>query len=86
MDKIDGIDKMANLLSTSQLQSSLKAKTYNSGFPEAYDTYDALSAANDGKIYYVLSSDRIEVGGKMYVYDPLTDETELLADLTEICG
>ena len=86
MDKIDRIDQMANLLSTSEVQSSLKAKTYNSGFSEAHDTYDALSAASDGKIYYVLSSDRVEIGGKMYVYDPLTDKTELLADLTEICG
>lgn len=64
----------------------LTATTYNSGFPEAHDTYNALSAASDGKIYYVLSSDQIHVGGKMYVYDPKTDKTELIADLTEVCG
>jgi hypothetical protein len=86
MDKIDGIKQMVDLLSSSELQSSLKAKTYNSGFPEAHDTYNALSASSDGKIYYVLSSDRVDVGGKMYIYDPATDKTELLADLTEICG
>jgi hypothetical protein len=86
MSKIDGIEQMVDLLSSSELQTSLKAKTYNSGFPEAHDTYNALSAASDGRIYYVLSSDLIEVGGKMFVYDPSTDDTEFLADLTEICG
>ena len=86
MGNIDGVEQMKDLLSSSELQQSLRAKTYNSGFPEAHDTYNALSAASDGRIYYVLSSDRIEVGGKMYVYDPLEDKTELLADLTEICG
>lgn len=66
--------------------NNLTAKTYNSGFHEAHDTYNALSAASDGNIYYVLSSDQIHVGGKMYLYDPKKDETEFLGDLTEICG
>lgn len=64
----------------------LTAKTYNSEFSEAHDTYNAISKASDGKIYYILSSDSIDVGGKMYVYDPFTDEIKYLADLTEICG
>ncbi|MFA6946621.1 MAG: hypothetical protein WC220_12035, partial [Pedobacter sp.] len=66
--------------------SQLTATTYNSGFSEAHDTYNALSIASDGKIYYVLSSDQIHVGGKMYLYDPETDQTEFIADLTEVCG
>lgn len=86
MDNIDGIEQVIDLPSSTELKSYLQAKTYHSGFPEAHDTYNALSAASDGKIYYVLSSDRVEVGGKMYVYDPAKDETEYLADLTEICG
>ncbi len=86
MDNMDGLDQITDLLSPSKLQNSLRAKTYNSGFPEAHDTYNALSSASDGKIYYVLSSDRIEVGGKMYVYDPESDKTDFLGDLTEICG
>jgi len=86
MGKMNGVEQMVDLLSSSELQSSLGAKTYNSGFPEAHDTYNALSAASDGRIYYVLSSDRIDVGGKMFVFDPSTDQTTLLADLTEICG
>jgi len=66
--------------------STLIAKKYYSGFPKAHDTYNAISAASDGNIYYVLSSDSVEVGGKMYRYIPTTDQTEFLADLTEICG
>lgn len=83
---MDETEQIVDLLPSSELQDNLRAKTYNSGFPEAHDTYNALSTASDGRIYYVLSSDLLEIGGKMYVYDPKTDETELLADLTEICG
>lgn len=86
MNKIEGIEGGISTLITSDLGSTLTAKTYNSGFPQAHDTYNALSAASDGKIYYVLSSDRVDVGGKMYVYDPVTDLTKFIADLTEVCG
>lgn len=65
---------------------SLIAKRHYSGFAKAHDTYNAISAAGDGKIYYVLSSDSIEVGGQMYVFDPATGQSSLLGDLTEICG
>lgn len=67
-------------------QESLVAKRYFSGFDEAHDTYNAISAASDGKIYYVLSSASIDKGGQMYLYDPETDKTEFLADLTDVCG
>src|SRR6476661_941170 len=86
MSKIDETEQMVDLLPSSALQGNLKAKTYNSGFPEAHDTYNALSAASDGRIYYVLSSDQLEIAGKMYVYDPVSDKTEFLADLADICG
>ena len=65
---------------------SLIAKHYYSGFPLAHDTYNAISAASDGKIYYVLSSQTKETGGQMYVYDPETDKTSFIADLTDACG
>lgn len=71
---------------SSDLMDTLTATTYNSGFSRAHDTYNGISAASDGKIYYVLSSDRVDVGGKMYLYDPELDATEFLGDLTEICG
>ncbi len=86
MNKIDRIDETLIMAVSTDLTGNLIAKTYNSGFPEAHDTYNAISAASDGKIYYILSSDLVEVGGKMYVYDPETDKTEFIADLTEVCG
>lgn len=66
--------------------NTLIAKPYYSGFELAHDTYNALSLASDGKIYYVLSSQSIEKGGQFYRLDPRTDTIEFLGDLTEICG
>ncbi|WP_343701757.1 hypothetical protein [Chitinophaga sp.] len=65
---------------------ALTAKPYFSGFELAHDTYNAITAASNGKIYYVLSSESYDIGGQIYVYDPATDRSEFLADLTEICG
>jgi hypothetical protein len=68
------------------IKKPLVAKKYYSGFDQAHDTYNAISAASDGKIYYVLSSASIDKAGLIYVYDPDSDKVEFLADLTEICG
>lgn len=68
------------------MKKSLIATPYYSGFKEAHDTYNAISAASDGKIYYVLSSESLEIGGQFYVYDPMTDQTQFIADLTQACG
>jgi len=68
------------------IQQPLIAKQYYSGFELAYGTWNAVSSASDGKIYYCLSSQYIDVGGQLYVYDPSTDKTEHLDDLTDICG
>ncbi|MDR1746738.1 MAG: hypothetical protein LBR49_05645 [Tannerella sp.] len=59
------------------------AKAYFSGFADAHDTYNAISTASDGKIYYVLSSAKYDVGGQFYVYDPATDRITFIADLSE---
>jgi hypothetical protein len=67
-------------------QKPLLATPYYSGFPLAHDTYNAITAASDGHIYYVLCSDSPTVGGRMYRYSPAMDQTEFLADLTEVCG
>ncbi|MDR3198430.1 MAG: hypothetical protein LBU34_11235 [Planctomycetaceae bacterium] len=69
-----------------QTSETLTATRYYSGFPDAHDTYNALSAGSDGKIYYVLSSDKHDTGGKFYVYDPATDQTKFIADLSEAVG
>ncbi len=76
-------DKHAKYIRTSP---PLIAKHYYSGFGLAHDTYHAISAASDGKIYYVLSSQSIDKGGQLYAYNPDADTIEFLADLTEVCG
>lgn len=64
----------------------MNTKRYYSGFPLAHDTYNAISAASDGKIYYILSSESIDTGGQVYCFEPAGDKIEFLADLTAICG
>ncbi len=64
----------------------LAAQPYNSGFPEAHDTYNAMGTGSDGKIYYVLSSESIDVGAQMFCFDPATRKIHHLGDLTEACG
>lgn len=74
--------KMVNPASSKRLV----ARTYNSGFELAHDTYNGMSVASDGRIYYVLSSESFETGAQMYRYDPSTDKIKHLGDLTEACG
>jgi hypothetical protein len=64
----------------------LIAQIHNSGFPLAHDSYNGISEASDGKIYYVLSSESIDVGAQIYVYDPAANKITHLGDLTEACG
>ena len=71
---------------TDDIKKPVVAKRYYSGFDHAHDTYNAISTASDGKIYYVLSSVLIDDGGKVCRYDPDSDKVEFLADLTEICS
>lgn len=67
-------------------QGKLIAKTHNSGFVQAHDTYNGMGTGSDGKIYYVLSSELFDVGAKMFCYDPVADKIELVGDITEACG
>lgn len=64
----------------------IMATFYDSGFGLSHDTYNGIYAASDGLIYYVLCSESIEEGGKMYCYDPATKAVTLCGDLTEVCG
>lgn len=64
----------------------IAAQYYNSGFAIGHDTYNAISAASDGKIYYVLSSQSIDTGGMMYAFDPRTGKVSFCGDITEACG
>ena len=64
----------------------LVAAVFNSGFPEGHDTYNGMGAGSDGRIYYVLSAEPHDIGGKMFVFDPKTQQVSPLGDLTEACG
>jgi len=65
---------------------NIVAKVYDSGFEHSHDTYNGLSTASDGKVYYVLCSQLMDVAGQMYAFDPRTEKIEHLGDLTEACG
>jgi hypothetical protein len=67
-------------------KGALPAQIYDSGFGLSHDSYNGISAASDGKIYYVLSSQDIDVGAQIYSFDPATERIRHLGDLTEICG
>jgi len=67
-------------------QGKLIARIHDSGFPQAHDTYNGMGTASDGRIYYVLSSERFDIGAQMYCYDPKTDRIEHVGDVTEACG
>jgi len=75
-----------SLAAAERQNPSIVAKHYFSGFADAGDTYNSISAASDGKIYYVLSSKRHDVGGQFFVYDPKTDQTKFIADLSDVLG
>ncbi len=59
---------------------------HDSGFADGHDPYNSMGCASDGKIYYVLSADKYDVGARMFCYDPATDKVKFIADLTEACG
>ncbi len=65
---------------------SLTAEIIDSGFAKAHDTYNGVSCASDGRIYYVLSSQEPDVAAQIYVYDPASRKASHLGDLTEACG
>jgi hypothetical protein len=62
------------------------AHAYNSGFPLSHDSYNAISAGSDGKIYYVLSTESVDTGGQMFAFDPASGKIERMGDLTEAVG
>lgn len=76
----------STMLSARAQQKRITATYFNSGFPIAHDTYNAISIASDGNVYYVLSSLSIDTGGMMYAYNPKTGKIKLCGDITEAAG
>ena len=64
----------------------ITARTYNSGFALGHDSYNAMGTGSDGKVYYVLSSENIDQGARMFSFDPKSRQIKELGDLTEACG
>lgn len=64
----------------------LEATPYNSDFAQGHTTWNALSTASDGKVYYVLCTDVIDAAAQMFCFDPQTQKISHLGDLSEICG
>ena len=64
----------------------LTARMISSDFREGHDTYNGMGTGSDGRIYYVLSTEPHDIGGRMFVYDPKKDKVSFVGDLTEVCG
>ena len=64
----------------------ITARVYNSGFAFGHDTYNGMGTGSDGNIYYVLSSENIDQGARMFRLDSRTQRIEEIGDLTEACG
>ncbi len=64
----------------------LVARVYDSGFADAHDSYNGMGAASDGRIYYVLSSERHDVAAQMFVLDTAVGRPRHVADLDEATG
>jgi outer membrane protein assembly factor BamB len=75
-----------NLAAAAQDSPRLTAEVFNSNFADGHDTYNGLGVAADGKVYYVLCSEKYDVAGRMFCFDPATKSVKYLADLSEICG
>jgi hypothetical protein len=72
--------------SRAETSGKLIAKVYDSGFPDAHDSYNGMGTGSDGRIYYVLSSEKIDVAAQMRSFDPINGRIENLGDLTEASG
>jgi hypothetical protein len=64
----------------------LVAHAYDSGFADAHDTYNGIGVASDGRVYYVLSSERHDVAAQVFVLDPAVGRPRHVADLDEATG
>jgi len=65
---------------------TIMAEAFDSDFADAHDTYNAVTIASDGKVYYVLSSEKYNVAARFFVFDPVTEQIRLIGNLTDLCG
>lgn len=66
--------------------SNLTAELYDSQFPLSHDTYNGLTAASDGCVYYTLCTESFDTGAVLFKFDPAARAVTPVLDLTEACG
>jgi hypothetical protein len=71
---------------TGMRPTKLQAEIIQSGFPDARDSYNCITAASDDHIYYILASEKPDVAGQMYSYDPVDKSVKHVGDLNEASG
>lgn len=64
----------------------LIVQSFDSGFALAHDSYNCISAAPDGRIYYVLASAQPDQGGRVFRFDPASTRIDPIAELDDCCG
>lgn len=64
----------------------LTATIIPSGFKDGHDSYNAISVIDDGRVFYILSSDKPDVAGQMFVYDPASGKSKPVGDLNAASG
>jgi hypothetical protein len=67
----------------------LRATAHDSHFPAAEkpgEAFNGMGVASDGTIYYVLSSEKYNIPGQMYSFNPKTKTISHIADLNSAVG
>ena len=64
----------------------IECRLHESGFELSDSNFYSLTIASDGSVYYTLCCHNIDTHGRVYRYDPQTDEVRLICDLGEACG
>ncbi len=67
----------------------IRATAYDSHFPEAAkpgESFNGMGVASDGTVYYVISSDKYNIPGQMYSFNPKTRKITHIDDLNDAVG
>ena len=64
----------------------IKAVLHSSGFIKGDSNFYSLSVLNDGNVYYTISSHDKDTHGRIFRYDPDTDQVSFFADLGDVTG
>jgi hypothetical protein len=59
---------------------------YPAGFERGDSNFYSLTITSDGCIYYTISCHRLDTHGRVYRYNPATDELKLICDLGDATG